>query len=83
MERTNHDRTWKNERMKEIIEDWQSESGRSCCAGNEEDRMPKKIFTQELEEDEKKGKTQEKMERLSRKRSSSAGNEKMERTGGR
>jgi len=31
----------------------------------------------------KKGKTQEKMERGSRKRSSSAGNEKMERVGGR
>jgi len=35
----------------------------------EEDRMPKKIFTQELEGVEKKGKTQEKMERGSRKRS--------------
>ena len=33
--------------------------------------------------DEKKGKTQEKMERGSRKRSSSAGSEKMERGGGR
>jgi len=33
--------------------------------------------------DEKKGKTQEKMEGGSRKRSSSAGNEKMERVGGR
>jgi len=33
--------------------------------------------------DEKKGKTQEKMERGSRKRSSSAGREKMERVGGR
>ena len=33
--------------------------------------------------DEKKGKTQEKMERGSRKRSSSAGSEKMERVGGR
>ena len=32
--------------------------------------------------DEKKGKTQEKMERGSRKRSSSAGSEKMERVGG-
>jgi len=48
----------------------------------EEDRMPKKIFTQELE-GEGKGKTQEKMERGSRKRSSSPGNEKMERGGGR
>jgi len=33
--------------------------------------------------DEKKGKTQEKMERGSRKRSSSVGSEKMERVGGR
>ena len=33
--------------------------------------------------DEKKGKTQEEMERGSRKRSSSAGSEKMERVGGR
>ena len=33
--------------------------------------------------DEKKGKTQEKMERVSRKRSSSAGSEKMERVSGR
>ena len=33
--------------------------------------------------DEKMGKTQEKMERGSRKRSSSAGSEKMERVGGR
>ena len=33
--------------------------------------------------DEKKGKTQEKMERESKKRSSSAGSEKMERVGGR
>jgi hypothetical protein len=37
----------------------------------EEDRMPKKIFTQE----------QERMERRSRKRSSSVGSEKMERVG--
>jgi len=49
----------------------------------EEDRMPKKIFTQELEGTKRRGKTQEKMERRSRKRSSSAGSEKMERVGGR
>jgi len=48
----------------------------------EEDRMPKKIFTQ-IGRGEKKGKTQEKMERGSRKRSSSAGSKKMERVGGR
>jgi len=45
----------------------------------EEDRMPKKIFIQEMERNEKKGKTQEKMERGSRNRSSSAVSEKMER----
>ena len=41
-----------------------------------EDRIPKKIFTQDLE-----GTTQERMERGSRKRSSIAGSEKMERVG--
>jgi len=54
----------------------------------EEDKMPKKTFTQlfsslSTERDEKKGKTHEKMEKGSRKRSSSAGSEKMERVGGR
>ena len=48
----------------------------------EEDRMPKKIFTLELE-GTRKGKTQERMERESRKRFSVAGSEKMERVGGR
>ena len=42
--------------------------------GMEEDRMPKKIFTQELEGTRRRG---------NRKRSSSAGSEKMERVGGR
>ena len=46
----------------------------------EEYRMPKKIFTHELEETRRR--TQEKMERGSKKRSSSAGSEKMERVGG-
>jgi hypothetical protein len=45
----------------------------------EEDRIPKKIFTQ----DETKRKTQERMERRSGKRSSSAGSENMERFGDR
>ena len=45
--------------------------------------MPKKIVTQDPAKDEKKGKTQERMERGSRKRSSSDGSEKMERVGGR
>ena len=44
----------------------------------EEDRMPKKIFTQELEGSRPRGR----MER-SRKRSSSDGSEKMERVGDR
>jgi len=39
----------------------------------EEDRMPKMIFTQELEGSRRRGKTQEKKERGSRKRSSIAG----------
>jgi len=43
----------------------------------------KKDLHSRTERDEKKGKTQEKMERGSRKRSSSAGSEKMERVGGR
>jgi hypothetical protein len=49
----------------------------------EEDRMPKKIFIQELEGTRRMGKTQEKMERRSRKRSSSARSEQMERVGDR
>jgi hypothetical protein len=44
----------------------------------EEGRTSRMIFTQEIWGDETKGKTQERMER-SRKRSSSAGSEKMER----
>jgi len=49
----------------------------------EEDRMPKNIFTQEPEGTRRMGKTQERMERGSRKRFSSAGSEKMERVGDR
>jgi len=49
----------------------------------EEDRIPKKDLHSRIGRDEKKGKTQENMERGSRKRSSSAGSEKMERVGGR
>jgi len=48
-----------------------------------EDRMPRKILHSRTGRDEKEGKTQEKMVRGSRKRSSSAGSEKMERVGGR
>jgi len=47
----------------------------------DEDRMHKKIFTQELEGTRRRGKPR--MERGSRKRSSSAGSEKMERVCGR
>ena len=43
----------------------------------------KKILHSRTGRDEKKGKTQEKMERGSRTRSSSAGSRKMERVGGR
>jgi len=49
----------------------------------EEDRMPKKIFPQELEGTRRRGRPTKKMERGSRKRSSSAGSEKMEGVGGR
>ena len=45
--------------------------------------MPRKDRHSRTGRDEKKGKTQEKMERGSRKRPSSAGREKMERVGGR
>ena len=49
----------------------------------EEDRIPKKIFTLEMEGLKKKGKNQERMEIGSRKRSSSAGSEKTESVVGR
>jgi hypothetical protein len=49
----------------------------------EENRMPQKIFTEELKGLETKRKTQERMERRSSKRSSSAGSEKMEGVGDR
>ena len=45
--------------------------------------MPKNVLHSRPGRDKKKGKTQEKMERGSRKRSSSVGSEKMERVGGR
>ena len=48
----------------------------------EKDRMPKKIFTQELEGTRQRKRPREKMESGSRKRSSCAGIEKMERVGG-
>jgi len=49
----------------------------------EEDRMPKKDLRPRIGRDETKRKTQERMERRSRKRSSSAGSEKMEAVGDR
>jgi hypothetical protein len=49
----------------------------------EEDRMSKKDLHSRIGRDETKRKTQEKMERRSRKRSSSAGSEKKERVGDR
>ena len=47
------------------------------------EEIAKREFHSRTGRDEKKGKIQEKMERGSRKRSSSAGSEKMERVGGR
>jgi hypothetical protein len=49
----------------------------------EEDRMPQKNLHSKTGRNERKGKTQKRMERRSRKRSSSAGSEKMERVGDR
>ena len=49
----------------------------------EEDRMPKKIFTEELEGTRRRGRPRKGWRRRSRKRSSSAGSEKMERVGDR
>jgi hypothetical protein len=49
----------------------------------EEDRMPRKIFTQEMEGTKQMGNAQERMERRSRKKSSSAGSENLERVGDR
>jgi len=49
----------------------------------EEDRMPKKIFAQELEGMRRKGRPRKRWKEEVKKRSSSAGSEKMERVGGR
>ena len=49
----------------------------------EEDRKPRKDLHSRTGRVETKGKTQERLERRSRKRSSSAGTEKMERVGDR
>ena len=49
----------------------------------EEDRMPKKIFTQELEWTRRRGRPRKEWEKGVKKRSSRAGSEKMERVGGR
>jgi hypothetical protein len=49
----------------------------------EENRMPKKNLHARTGRDETKRKTQERMERRNRKRSSSAGSEEMEKTGDR
>jgi len=48
----------------------------------EEDRMPQKIFTQELEGTRRRGRPSKRWKGR-RKRSPSAGGEKMERVGGR
>jgi hypothetical protein len=49
----------------------------------EEDRMPKRIFTRELEGTRRRARPRKKWKERSRKRSSSAGSEKMEKDGDR
>jgi hypothetical protein len=86
MEKSDESRTIEEMSKGENIVKWikgQRRSWISHLQRIEEDRMPKKIFLSRTGRDEKKGKTQEKMERGSRKRSASAGSEKMERVGGR
>jgi hypothetical protein len=89
----NMNREWKNKTNREVEELSKGENIAKWIKGQriswlghlekmEEDRMPKKIFTQELEGTRQK-KTQERMERRSRKRSSSVGSENMERFGDR
>jgi len=60
---------------------------RVICLGHlermEEDRMPKNDLHSRNGRDKKKGKTKKRMVRGSRKRSSSAGSEKVEKVGGR
>jgi len=49
----------------------------------EEDRMPKKIFTQELERTRRRGRPKQRWKEEVERDRSSAGSEKMERVGGR
>jgi len=80
MEKLDESRTRRDER--EYIVKWikgQRISWLGDLERMEEDTMPKKIFTDDLEGTRRR----EKMERGSRKRSRSAGSEKMERVVGR
>ena len=88
------DGEWKSRMNRELEEMSKGENIVKCIKGQriswlghlermEEDRMPKKIFTQELEGTRRRGRPRKEMERRSGKRSSSAGSEKMERVGGR
>jgi len=49
----------------------------------EEDRMPKNIFTQKTEGTRRRGRPRKRWKEEVKRRSSSAGSEKMERVGGR
>jgi hypothetical protein len=72
--------------LRENIVKWRKRRRISCLCHlerMEEDRVPKNIFTRELEGTIRKGRPRRRMERGSRKRSSSAGSEKMERVGDR
>ena len=85
MEKSDESRTRRDEQRRKYIK-WikgQKISWLGHLERMEEDRMPQKDVHSRTGRDEKKGKTQEKMERGSRKRSLSAGSEKMERVGGR
>ena len=85
MEKSDESRTRKDERRRKYskMDKRQRISWLSHLERTEEDRMPKKDLHSRTGRDEKKGKTQKKMDRGSRKRSSSAGSEKMEKVGGR
>jgi len=88
------DGEWKSRTNRELEEMSKGENIVKCIKGQriswlghlermEEDRMHKKIFTEELEGTRRRGRPRNEMERRSGKRPSGAGSEKMERVGDR